>query len=399
MRRVLPAPQSSRTGFAGFLPRLGERQPATLFAPATVTDRSDGKIAHLDGLNLTRAWAGANLALMSRADRRAPPRGEPAARRGRLHGIALAVQLRAAGARNGEPHMKTWVLVPALLLAAFADKPLGTAGRHRSLGRAPTGGRSIPRTRSTWNSPAAASSSSLRRTSRRTPSPISATLARQGYFDGLSINRVQENYVVQWGDPAEDEAAKRPFGKVAATLAPEFERPAAGAAFTPIPGPDGYADEVGYSDGFAAARRGGKAWLTHCYGVLGVGRGDTADSGNGSELYVVIGSNPRNLDRNIAVAGRVMPASRICRRCRAAPARSASTRSPNSACRFREFASAATFPRASASMSRSCGTDTATFASYVDARAHRSRDGWYLADQNFIDLCNVRVPQREIKRP
>ncbi|GAA4716908.1 DUF2891 domain-containing protein [Sphingomonas lutea] len=42
--------------FAAFLPHLAQRQPATLFTPATVSDRSDGKIAHLDGLNLSRAW-------------------------------------------------------------------------------------------------------------------------------------------------------------------------------------------------------------------------------------------------------------------------------------------------------------------------------------------------------
>ena len=42
--------------FEQFLPRISERQPATLFTPATVSDRSDGKIAHLDGLNLSRAW-------------------------------------------------------------------------------------------------------------------------------------------------------------------------------------------------------------------------------------------------------------------------------------------------------------------------------------------------------
>src|SRR3546814_19521596 len=40
-----------------FLPRAAAQQPATLFTPATVSDRSDGKIAHLDGLNLTRAWS------------------------------------------------------------------------------------------------------------------------------------------------------------------------------------------------------------------------------------------------------------------------------------------------------------------------------------------------------
>jgi Protein of unknown function (DUF2891) len=45
-----------------FLPRLAERQPATLFVPATVADRSDGKTAHLDGLNLSRAWCFRSLA-------------------------------------------------------------------------------------------------------------------------------------------------------------------------------------------------------------------------------------------------------------------------------------------------------------------------------------------------
>jgi hypothetical protein len=48
--------------FAAFLPRAADRQPATLFTPATVSDRSDGKIAHLDGLNLSRAWCWREIA-------------------------------------------------------------------------------------------------------------------------------------------------------------------------------------------------------------------------------------------------------------------------------------------------------------------------------------------------
>jgi hypothetical protein len=48
--------------FARFLPRLAARDPETLFTPAIVSDRSDGKIAHLDGLNLSRAWCWRNLA-------------------------------------------------------------------------------------------------------------------------------------------------------------------------------------------------------------------------------------------------------------------------------------------------------------------------------------------------
>ena len=45
-----------------FLPRLAAGEPGTLFVPATVSDRSDGKIAHLDGLNLSRAWCWRSLA-------------------------------------------------------------------------------------------------------------------------------------------------------------------------------------------------------------------------------------------------------------------------------------------------------------------------------------------------
>jgi hypothetical protein len=55
MSRTLPADRF-RDWFAAFLPRLSQGEPESLFKPATVSDRSDGKIAHLDGLNLSRAW-------------------------------------------------------------------------------------------------------------------------------------------------------------------------------------------------------------------------------------------------------------------------------------------------------------------------------------------------------
>jgi hypothetical protein len=48
--------------FERFLPRAAQHEPATLFTPAIVSDRSDGKIAHLDGLNLSRAWCWRSLA-------------------------------------------------------------------------------------------------------------------------------------------------------------------------------------------------------------------------------------------------------------------------------------------------------------------------------------------------
>jgi len=61
MARVLEG-DAFASWFAAFLPRLPDRQPATLFTPAFVSDRSDGKIAHLDGLNLSRAWCWRSIA-------------------------------------------------------------------------------------------------------------------------------------------------------------------------------------------------------------------------------------------------------------------------------------------------------------------------------------------------
>lgn len=66
MHRVLGAEFGD--WFGAFLPRLDQRQPATLFEPAVVSDRSDGKIAHLDGLNLSRGWCWRSLGFPQHAD-------------------------------------------------------------------------------------------------------------------------------------------------------------------------------------------------------------------------------------------------------------------------------------------------------------------------------------------
>ena len=79
-------------------------------------------------------------------------------------------------------------------------------------------------------------------------------LAREGYFDGLSINRVQDNYVAQWGDP-EEGPSKRAIKTAKATLPGEFDRAIApDLPFTPSPDPDVYAAETGWSMGLPVAR-------------------------------------------------------------------------------------------------------------------------------------------------
>ncbi|HEY6578106.1 MAG TPA: peptidylprolyl isomerase, partial [Rhizomicrobium sp.] len=130
------------------------------------------------------------------------------------------------------------------------------------------------------------------------------TLVRAHYFDGAAIVRAQDNYVVQWA-----RSDHRPLGAAAATIAPEFDRPMnRDVAFAMIPDPDTYAPQTGFSSDFPAARDPvqRRIWLAHCYGMVGVGRDNAADSGNGSELYAVIGQSPRNLDRNVTLVGRVV---------------------------------------------------------------------------------------------
>src|SRR5581483_11028335 len=107
-------------------------------------------------------------------------------------------------------------------------------------------------------------------------------LAREGYYDGTAIVRSQDNYVVQWADTE----GKKPVKTGQRTIAAEFERSSRGVPFTPLVDPDTYAPEVGFSDGFPTARdpKFGRAWLVHCYGMVGAGRDNDVDSGGGTEL-------------------------------------------------------------------------------------------------------------------
>ena len=97
-------------------------------------------------------------------------------------------------------------------------------------------------------------------------------LVRGKYYDDLAIVRAQDNYVVQWGDPQ----GKKPVGTAHRTLVAEFERPLRGLAITKLPDPDTYASEVGFVEGFPVAEDPsvGRAWLVHCYGMVGAGRDD-----------------------------------------------------------------------------------------------------------------------------
>ena len=218
------------------------------------------------------------------------------------------------------------------------------------------------------------------------------TLVRQQYFDGLSVTRSQDNFVVQWGDPE----GKRPLGAAKQKLAAEFTvRASPALPFVPIPDRDGYAPEVGFSQGFPAGRdvARGEAWLAHCYGMVGAGRSNELDSGNGTELYVVTGQAPRQLDRNIALVGRVVKGIELLSVLPRGTGALGFYEKPEQYVPITSVRLASDVPSAERENLEVMRTDTASFAALVESRRNR-RDDFYVVPAGHVDLCNVPLVVR-----
>lgn len=224
-------------------------------------------------------------------------------------------------------------------------------------------------------------------------------LVKEKYFDGLSINRSHDNFVVQWGDPEEDEKKRRNFQLAKQQLPAEFVRKSDGLAFTRLPDVDGWAQHVGFVQEMPAAKNTvtNEAWLTHCYGTVGAGRGLEADSSTGAELYVVIGQSPRQLDRNITTVGRVVQGMEMLSVLQRGTGplgfyEKAEQRTPIKSVRL--MSDVAAEDRTPIEILR---TDSESFTQLVEARRNR-RDDFYKTPAGHIDVCNVPIPTRPIKK-
>ena len=246
------------------------------------------------------------------------------------------------------------------------------------------------------------------------------TLVAARWYDGIAVVRVQDNYVVQWGDPdgeVPDKAKALPAGlKVVsesdyasayADLNPaQIAVPVAGNTedgkkhaplvhvniLDRLVPRDSYASFTGHTDtGWPVGLDGAHVWPVHCYGMVGVGRNISPDTGTGAELYVVIGHAPRQLDRNIALVGRViagiehlssLPRGTGNLGFYATPAQ----RTPILSVRMgHEVADLPAYEYLS--------TKSADFAAYADKRANRE-DDFYIQPAGGVDVCNVPVPVR-----
>ena len=235
-------------------------------------------------------------------------------------------------------------------------------------------------------------------------------LAAAHWWDGLSVNRVQDNYVAQWGDANGDDKAKARAlpGGLGTTQESDYQIVVQGpaergkvTAWQPVkPINDTYSDWASLDNGWPVAHavtnndRVMSRWPIHCYGMVGVGRNLSPDTGSGAELYTVIGHAPRHLDRNIALVGRVIEGiehlSSLPRGTEALGFyKTAAERTPIVSIRLgNEVADLPRFEYLS--------TESASFARYADARANR-RDAFFIRPAGGADICNIPVPVRRVR--
>lgn len=250
-------------------------------------------------------------------------------------------------------------------------------------------------------------------------------LAAAHWWDGTSVNRVQDNYVAQWGDAESDSPAKaKPLPNGLATVPQDeyamrygafeirYQQPkpgfylsgtkdAAARFFAPLPtiANDAYAPALLFHDGwpvgveraYEAGERRTFVWPVHCYGMVGVGRGMPPDTGSGAELYAVIGHAPRHLDRNIALVGRVIEGIENLSslpRGTAALGVYATPQERVPIVSIRIGSDVAGLPAY-----EYLSTESASFARYADARANR-RDPFFIRPAGGADVCNIPVPVR-----
>lgn len=226
-------------------------------------------------------------------------------------------------------------------------------------------------------------------------------LAKVQWWDGTAIYRVQDNYVVQWGALAEEKVLPNGLN-ISPEAAYLLPLPEASEIGWLLPHGDAeiglardhYAFAVAFRGGWPIGGDNGNLWPLHCYGMVGVARG-IENTGTGADLYAVIGHAPRQLDRNIALVGRVIEGIEHL---------SSLPRGKGELGFYEDDEAEKRVPILSVRLGPEASglpgfeylsTDSASFAAYAHARANR-QDAFYKVPAGGADICNVPVPIRRI---
>ncbi|MBY6129623.1 peptidylprolyl isomerase [Qipengyuania aquimaris] len=261
------------------------------------------------------------------------------------------------------------------------------------------------------------------------------TFARSGWYDDITVNRVQDNYVAQWGDanydnPESDGPPKElpqglletdevnytsSNGEITDVLMQAYgeetvrrivregnssQEHAVRSSLRDSMPHDPYASGGSFFTlGWPMASEGrkleSKAWPVHCYGMVGVGRNLSPDAGTGAELYTVIGHAPRHLDRNIALVGRIVEGIEHLSSLPRGKGVLGFYEDENRRTPILTVRVASDLPEGERPAFEYLDTEGETFAAYADARANR-RDPFFNVPAGGADICNIPVPVRRV---
>ena len=250
------------------------------------------------------------------------------------------------------------------------------------------------------------------------------TLAKAHWWDGTTVYRVVDNWVAQWGDGEDDEAKAKPLPEglrevpeseyvltltegtddaVLGHLQDAFEALTEGRhswsqrTSDDWPRLGEYSDVSTFVRGWPVASNEDEptAWPVHCYGSVGVARDLSPDTGTGAELYAVIGHAPRQLDRNIAVVGRVIEGIEHLSTLPRGKGEAGVYDDPALRVPIVSVRLGNEVPEFPQPVFEYLASDSASFAEYVRVRANRN-DAFYKVPAGGIDVCNVQVPIRRV---
>ncbi|KZN32691.1 hypothetical protein N474_24880 [Pseudoalteromonas luteoviolacea CPMOR-2] len=209
-------------------------------------------------------------------------------------------------------------------------------------------------------------------------------LAREQFYNGLSVYRFVEGFVAQGGDHTDTKVPKEGKKRLDAELSLKTNK---ALPITALDGSDGYAIRTGFLDGFAVGQNSPatKTWMTHCAGTFAMARGNGINSG-GTEFYITL-SPQRYLDRNITVFGRVLEGMEHVLQLQ---------RTPTEGRVFNPIASVDVLidiAQEDNTQFEVFDTDTALFEELIAARTNRP-EPWFKFTPNYADVCSISVPTR-----
>jgi len=218
------------------------------------------------------------------------------------------------------------------------------------------------------------------------------TLVDNGFYDGLPFYRVIEGFVAQGGDGSDlGEHSEVPL------LDAEFEIDwPENMSWTAVQSPDMFAPQTGFIDGFAAARdpAEGKAWLTHCPGIVAMARNEGPDTSR-TDFYIVIGQAPRYLDRNMNIFGRVIHGMDAVQSInRGNPADDGVIRDEAASSRIKRMRLGHQIPEPERLTALVPDTSHVSFQEVLDQRRDRRQPFFHKKPPRVLDVCQVPVGGR-----